>query len=285
MNFFVARVEGCWLYSPVYYTGRGSRWRISPEQGMFYCHQHSRDISAAFSIRLHFSYVWMAKIPRSQGKEKEKQVSALFSCLILITPGIGQLQINELLLADYSSHHSQYVALLWSVGYRNSKTRNSNSFISFTDFNSLKVAFFFIFTLHIYFERVLLKCIFLADNNLALYHLDIFIIFIILTNFLQSLQHLCPVTLFSSKHISNFVAPCDFLFSVLCQAPAQETCSSWLQCLLLPLVSQMLHFLSQILDVDLDFLFYSPAYFHGWQKKQQPQTLIMKIHRWMTALL
>lgn len=243
MIFFVAQVEACWSYSPVYYTGGRSRWRISPEQGMFYCHQHTRDISAAFSIRLHFSYVWMTKIPWSQGKEKEKQVSALSPSLILIAPGTVQLQINDLFLADYSSHSSQYLALLWSVGYGNTKTRNSNSFISFTNFSSLKVVLF-IFTLHLYFEGVLLKCIFLADNNLALCshlpHLDPFSsepsASFSHDCFLQWAHLLCHVIPFSQFSINH---PCGKHV-----AGCNACCS--------PLVPQLLHFLPQILEVHLD---------------------------------
>lgn len=93
----------------------------------------------------------MAKIPWSQ--EKEKQISPLSFCLILITTGTAQPQINEL----FSSHSSQHLALLWSVGYGNSKTRNSNSFISFTDFNNLKVAFFLYFHLASIFLRSSIK--------------------------------------------------------------------------------------------------------------------------------
>lgn len=51
---------------------------------------------------------------------------------------------------------SQYLALLW--GSWNHNTRCSNSRISLTNFSSLKAAFFFTFTLHLYFEGVLLKC-------------------------------------------------------------------------------------------------------------------------------
>lgn len=178
-----------------------------------------------------------------QGKEKEKQVSALSPCLILIAPGTGQLQINGPFLADYSSHSSQYLALLWSVGYGNTKTRNSNSFISFTNFSSLKVVLF-IFTLHLYFEGVLLKCIFLADNNLALCshlpHLDPFSsepsASFSHDCFLQWAHLLCHVIPFSQFSINH---PCGKHV-----AGCNACCS--------PLVPQLLHFLSQILEVHLD---------------------------------
>lgn len=215
--------------------------------------QHCRDIPPAFSIWLHLSYVWMAKLPWSQGKEKEKQVSALSSCLILITPGTGQLQIHELFLADYSSHSSQYLALLSSVAYGNSKARNSNSFISFTDFNSLKVAFFvFIFILHLYFEGVLLKCIFLADNNLALHNPSssswsvFFRAFSIFVPWLFSPASTFLVLLCHRFHFLS--SPSTSNAGNLHAAGCNARCS--------PLVSQLLHFLS--CDIDLDF-FQSPS--------------------------
>lgn len=59
------RVDQIPLFTTERMPDGGGRWKISPEQGMFYCHHYSRDSCAAFYTRLHLSHVWMARMPWS----------------------------------------------------------------------------------------------------------------------------------------------------------------------------------------------------------------------------
>lgn len=163
----------------------------------------------------------------------------------------------------------------------NSNTISSNSLISFTDFSSLKAAFFFTFTLHLYFEGILLKCI-LADKNLPLcshlHHPDHSSL-----DLSPSLSHDCfPAGTFLVLLCQEVQAP----FSVLGQPSVQPAClTAGCNMCCSPLVPQLLRFLSEILQVERGLLGLVTCLLPWLTKRAVAPGSDMKIHRWMTELL
>lgn len=114
---------------------------------------------------------------------------------------------------------------------------------------------------------------------------------------LQSLHRLCPMTVFSSLDIPSVVMAGDSPTFLSCPSAnhARNLPYCWLQCVPFS-ASTSAAALSEILEVDcglltlvtclllFSLLTYSSLFFHGWQIKQQPQTLMIKIHRWMPEL-
>lgn len=86
--------------------GRGGRWRISPEQGMFHSHQYGKNVSATFSTWLYLCHM-NGKNTLESGKGEGKMglkyvfpsdIRKYCSSVALIAPDTEQLQINELLV-------------------------------------------------------------------------------------------------------------------------------------------------------------------------------------------